>query len=112
MATSGCKTSMVAPLGGAAGGSGSVHHRVLMMMSMVGPLGALRWVRQCPSPSFEDDVDCGPPGGAAGGFGIVHHLVLKTTSMAGPLGVLLVGPTASTTEFEDNIDGRPLGRHC
>jgi hypothetical protein len=33
------------PPGGVAGGSDSVHHRVLKTTLMAGPLGVLRWVR-------------------------------------------------------------------
>jgi hypothetical protein len=77
------------PQGGVAGRSGNVHHRVLKMMSMMGPL--------------EGTVD---------GSGSIRHRVLKTMSMAGPWGALSTGPVASTTEVEDDVDGGPLGRRC
>jgi hypothetical protein len=52
---------MVDPLGGAVGGSSSIHHRVLKMMSIVGPLGALSAGPSASTTEVEDDVDSGPP---------------------------------------------------
>jgi hypothetical protein len=124
-------TSMVGPVGGGVGGSGSGYHQVLKTTSMAGPWGALpmgpavsttevevdidggparrrcRWVRQWPPPSLKTTSIAGPHGGTVSGSDNGCHRVLKTTSMVWTLGALPAGPTASTTEVEDDINGGP-----
>jgi hypothetical protein len=73
------------PLGGNAGGFGSVHHRVLKMTSMTAPLGVLPVGPTTSTTEFEDDVD------------------------GSPLRTLPVGLATSTTEVVDDVDGDPLG---
>ncbi len=71
----------------AASGSGSVHHQVLKMTSMAGPLGALP---VGPSAATEVEED-------------IH---------GGPRRALPTGPAASTNEDEEDVDGGPLGGRC
>jgi hypothetical protein len=111
MVISCCKTSMVVPLGGTAGGSDSVHHRVLKKTSMTGPLGALPAVPAASTVEFEDDVNGEPPGGHCQWVRLRPPLSLKILSMVGPLGGgrcrwVRQRPPLS---FEDYVDGGPLG---
>jgi hypothetical protein len=76
------KTSMVVPLGGAVGISGSGHHRSWRCRWRAPPGGYCWDFRQRPPPKLE-------------------------TSMAAPLGVLAAGLAATTTEV-GYVDGGPL----
>jgi hypothetical protein len=59
--------SMMGPLGSTVNGSGSIRHRVLKTMSMAGPWGRYRRVRHRPPPRLKTTSMAGPLGGAAGG---------------------------------------------
>jgi hypothetical protein len=61
------------PLGGAAGGSGSVHHRGLRRRRWQAPWGALPTGPTASTTEVEDDVDGGPQRGAVGGPGSIPH---------------------------------------
>jgi hypothetical protein len=61
------------PFGGAAGRSGSVHHRVLKTTPMASFLGALSTGPAASTTEFQCDVYGRPPRGATGGSGSVHH---------------------------------------
>jgi hypothetical protein len=76
---------MVGPLGGAAGGSDSSHHRSCRRHQWRAPWGVLPTGPEATTTEGKGDVDGGLPRGAASGSSSGHHQSCKNVDGA-PLG--------------------------